>query len=102
MKKTVLHIFCLVLVLTFSTIGSLSIVCAYHHGIDGPDQRQQSSGHTTLFCSSLSKLSSQVLLISSAISTICCDLASSHSILSDHQSSILLVQNSQARSPPTL
>ncbi len=102
MKKGFLQTFCLVLVLTFFAVGSLSIACAYHHGMDGLDHRQQTTSHSTLFCSSFSKLSSQVLITSFAPAILTCDLSSSNPIKVHDVFSLLLAENHLARSPPIL
>ncbi len=104
-KQHTLHTFCLLLALTFITVGSLSIVCAYHHGIDELNQHHQTSTHSThstLFCSFLSKLSSQVVITTLALSVFAYDLFSSYSFKVHDGSSFLLTKNSLARSPPTL
>ncbi len=104
-KQHTLHTFCLLLALTFITVGSLSIICAYHHGIDDIDQHHQTSTHSThstLFCSFLSKLSSQVVLISLALGVFAFGLFSSHSFKVYDGFSFLLTKKSLARSPPTL
>jgi hypothetical protein len=89
--------------LTFMTVGSLSIVCAYHHGIDDIDQHHQTSTHSThstLFCSFLSKLSSQVLIASPAFTQLLSDIVYINPIESNDGLSSLPIRIALARSPP--
>lgn len=100
MKRAFLQTCCLVLVLTFSAVGSLSIACAYHHGIDGLDHSQQTPSHRTLFCSSLSKVSGQVLIPSVMLDLTGCEASSIYLAKSHDKFVLLLAQNYLARSPP--
>ena len=63
MKRFLSYTLSAFLALSFLAVTSLAIVCAYHHGINGLDQRQQSTSHSTLFCQMFSKASGLSLMI---------------------------------------
>jgi hypothetical protein len=101
MKRSLTYTVSTALVLAFLMVTTLAMVCAYHHGIDGLDQRPQSGSHTTLFCPTFSKVSGLALMITSGLN----DYRLKELKAELFQSSLLFlssfVQDHLARSPPT-
>lgn len=100
MKRSLAYTLSAVLALSFLVVTSLAIVCSYHHGINGLDQRQQSASHSTLFCPMLSKVGGLSLMIASGpggfvISELRGDIIQPIEFLSS-----AFLQDQLARSPP--
>ena len=100
MKRSISYTLCAALSLTFFLVTSLAIVCSYHHGIDGLDQRQQSASHGTLYCPSLSKVSGLALMIASLASGFVFEGQQGELVQPSFFFSSSVVQNHLARSPP--
>jgi hypothetical protein len=99
-RQVVVQLFCLMIGLTFIVVGSISVTCAYHHGIDGPEKPQQTS--SSLFCFSLSKLSHQVQISSSGYTLFYYDQFYVNLVKSNEDLDSNWAKNTPARSPPYL
>ena len=92
----------LTLVLTFSVVVALSIVCRYHHGLGGPEQGQSPSSHTLPLCSLLSKVIGQVFVASATIALFSYNPFMRGTVGSSDECSFMLVLQYPARAPPLL
>jgi len=101
MKRFLIYTFSTALVLAFLVVTTLAMVCAYHHGIDGLDQRSQSNSHTTLFCPSLSKISGLVLMIASGAGGFTFEDQEGELVQPSFLFSSSFGQSCPARSPPS-
>ncbi len=101
MKRSHAYTLSAVLALSFLVVTSLAIVCSYHHGIDGLDQRQQSASHGTLYCPSLSKVSGVALMIASLANGFALEGQQQALVQPSCACSCSVVQNPLARSPPS-
>ena len=101
MKRSLSFTLSAVLALAFLVVTSLAIVCSYHHGIDGLDQRQQSASHSTLFCPMFSKVSGLSLIIASGPGGFTFAELRGEIIRSIDLVSSSFVQDHLARSPPS-
>jgi hypothetical protein len=99
-KRSLYYTLTTALVATFFLVTSLAVICAYHHGIDGLDQSQQGSSHSTLFCPLLSKVSSHVIIVSSVLGLFSFEWLIGNLVKSTGKISLLLEENRLARSPP--
>lgn len=94
----VVRFICLMIGLVFLGVGSISVTCAYHHGIDGPEKPQQAS--SSLFCSSLSQLSHPVQHSSPGYALFYNEQVYGQIIQSKDDMTSLFVGKTLARSPP--
>ena len=101
MKRFLTYTFSATLVLTFLVVTTLAMVCAYHHGIDGLDHRQQNSPHTTLFCPTFSKVSGLALIISSGLGDYSLEEVKAELFQISLLFLSLFVRDHLARSPPS-
>lgn len=62
-RRAIAKAFALMTAVSFAVVASLSIACAFHHGIDGSGKPRKASD--SLFCLSLSKLSQKAPTASS-------------------------------------
>jgi len=100
MKKQFISALAFALALIFSAVTSLSIFCAVHHGLDGLDHPARHASHGTDFCSALSKLGTQTVLISSATPLPLCDHVGLGQIISVTELPLHPIQLHLARPPP--
>jgi hypothetical protein len=100
MKGILPRIFGAAFIALFLVATSLTMVCAYHHGMEGAHQSSQETAHSTVICPSFAKIGGLTLLVASIPGFLNLNVTYPDIPEMAWQFDSWFIENQSARSPP--